>query len=140
MADYTEQLNQARTQEKKDEKEDNLAGQIGTINQITNVEFILILLLAIAKDVLDWILLFALGLGLFISRITNLFVTAILWIWCFSRLHKFPTKRFIGSFSIEMLPVIGDLSPTWTIFIVTIWIEQRIYLPKLLKRASKSTK
>jgi len=94
----------------------------------------LVLGLAILKDVLDWILLFAGGVGLVLSRITNLIITGILWLWCLFRLHKFPTKRFLGSFLIEMIPVVGTFSPTWTIFIATVWAEQKGYLPRWASR------
>ena len=136
MSDYTKQFNQEKAKNpkiviKKKKKREN------QISEISDVEFFLAFCLAILKDVLDWILLFAGGIGLILSRITNLIITGILWLWCFMRLRKFPTKRFIGGFVIEMIPIIGTISPTWTVFIATIWLEQKGYLPKLVSKLAK---
>jgi len=129
MPDYSEQFNQekAKDSKKKAKKKPKAAEPA---SEITDAEFFLVLCLAILKDVLDWVLLLAGGIGLIFSRITNLVITGILWLWCLMRLHKFPTKRFLGSFLIEMIPLVGTFSPTWTIFIVTIWAEQKGYMPK----------
>ncbi|MBL7154952.1 MAG: hypothetical protein ISS88_00390 [Candidatus Portnoybacteria bacterium] len=129
MPDYSEQFNQEKAKDsKKKVKKKPKAAQ--PTSEITDAEFFLVLCLAILKDVLDWVLLFAGGIGLILSRITNLVITGILWLWCSFRLHKFPTKRFLGGFLIEMIPLVGTFSPTWTIFIVTIWAEQKGYMPK----------
>jgi len=129
MPDYSAQLNQDRAKDsKKTVKKKRKAAQ--PTSEITDGEFFLVLCLTILKDVLDWILLFAGGIGLILSRITNLIITGILWLWCLVRLHKFPTKRFLGGFFIEMIPIVGTFSPTWTVFIVTIWAEQKGYMPK----------
>ncbi len=136
MSDYTKQFNQEKAKNpkiviKKKKKREN------QISEISDVEFFLAFCLAILKDVLDWVLLLAGGIGLILSRITNLVITGILWLWCISRLHKFPTKRFVGGFVIEMIPIIGTFSPTWTIFIATIWAEQKGYMPKWVSRLTK---
>ena len=129
MPDYSAQLNQEKAKDsKKTVKKKPKAAK--PASEITDVEFFLVLGLAILKDALDWVLLFAGGIGLILSRITNLVISGILWLWCLMRLHKFPTKRFLGSFLIEMIPLVGTFSPTWTIFIVTIWAEQKGYMPK----------
>jgi len=129
MPDYSAQFNQDKAKDsKKTVKKKPKATQ--PTSTITDAEFFLVLCLAILKDVLDWVLLLAGGIGLILSRITNLVITGILWLWCLMRLHKFPTKRFLGSFLIEMIPLMGTFSPTWTIFIVTIWAEQKGYMPK----------
>jgi len=129
MPDYSAQLNQDRANDsKKTVKKKPKAAQ--PTSEITAVEFFLVLCLSILKDVLDWILLFAGGIGLILSRFTNIAITGILWLWCLMRLHKFPTKRFLGGFLIEMIPLVGTFSPTWTIFIATIWTEQKGYMPK----------
>ena len=127
----SDQLAQERAKDKKNKKTIKTRKKIANrANQITDVEFFLILCLAILKDVLDWVLLAAVGIGLILSRITNLIIAGILWLWCLMRLHKFPTKRFLGSFLIEMIPFVGTFSPTWTIFIATIWVEQKGHMPK----------
>jgi len=134
MTDHTKENNQdlAKNLKVKGKKKTNQP-----ISDITDVEFFLAFCLAILKDVLDWILLFAGGIGLILSRITNLLITGILWLWCISRLHKFPTKRFIGGFVIEMIPVVGTIAPTWTIFIATIWGEEKGHIPKWVSKLAK---
>ncbi|MFH1671353.1 MAG: hypothetical protein ABH889_01075 [Candidatus Portnoybacteria bacterium] len=132
MPDFSEQLNQDRANDSnlKKKKKAEVKKLDSPASQIFDVEFFLVFGLAVLKDTLDWILLFAGGIGLILSRITNLIITGILWLWCLFRLHRFPTKRFLASFLIEMIPIVGTFSPTWTIFIATIWAEQKGYLPK----------
>ena len=137
MNDYTEELNQERGKDSKITVKKKKKEKENQISEISDIEFFLAFCLAILKDVLDWILLFAGGIGLILSRITNLIITGILWLWCFIRLRKFPTKRFIGGFVIEMIPIIGTISPTWTVFIATIWLEQKGYLPKWVSKLAK---
>ncbi len=138
MPDYVAQLNQERIKDKKNKKK--IKKRKKTIKQaskITDIELSLVLCLCLLKDILDWLLLFVVGIGLILSRITNLFITAILWLWCITRLHKFPTKRFVGGFVIEMIPFIGTVSPSWTMFVISIWVEQKGYMPKFLKKIKK---
>ena len=136
MPDYTDEFNQERAKnksvikKKKKKKSDQ-------INRITGAEFFVVFCLAMFKDVLDWILLLSAGIGFIINRITNIVITGILWLWCVIRLHKFPTKKFVGSFFIEMIPVLGTFSPTWTIFILIIYAEQRGHLPKWAEKLAK---
>jgi len=138
MPDYSAQLNQERTKDKENKKNKKKIKKRKKITEqaskITDIELSLVLCLCLLKDVLDWLLLFAAGIGLILSRITNLFIAGILWLWCITRLHKFPTKRFVGGFIIEMIPVIGTISPSWTAFIISIWVEQKGYTPKFLKK------
>ena len=130
MPDYSSQLNQARKIRKVKRK----VRKPGPSAEITGIEFIIVLSLAILKDLLDWVLLSAAGIGLILSRITTLGIAGILWLWFVIRLRKFPTKRFLGSFFIEMIPLIGTFSPTWTILVISIYAKQKGYLPKWLKR------
>ncbi len=134
MPEYLAQLNQDRFKDRRGEKKKKKSKITHPDTKITDAELFLVFILSVLKDALDWILLFAGGIGLIFSRITNLVITGILWLWCLFRLHKFPTKRFIGSFFIEMIPFIGTFSPTWTIFIATIWAEQKGYMPKLVSK------
>ncbi len=131
--EQSDQLAQERAKDRNNKKTAKARKKVtNRASQITDVEFFLVFGLSILKDVLDWVLLFAGGIGLILSRITNLVITGILLLWCLFRLHKFPTKRFLGGFLIEMIPLIGTFSPTWTIFIATIWVEQKGYMPKLV--------
>jgi len=130
MPDYTAQLNQARRTRKVKTK----SKESNPSTEITGIEFAIILSLAILKDLLDWILLFTAGIGLIVSRITTIGIAGILWLWLMIRLRKFPTKRFLGSFFIEMIPLIGTFSPTWTILIISIYGKQKGYLPKWIKK------
>jgi len=135
MPDYVAQLNEQRIKDKENKKKRKKRKKMTEqASKVTDIELSLILCLCLLKDALDWLLLFVVGIGLILSRITNLFITGILWLWCITRLHKFPTKRFVGGFIIEMIPVIGTISPSWTAFIISIWVEQKGYTPKFLKK------
>jgi hypothetical protein len=134
MPDYTDQLNQEKSQDQKKIKVKKKTTK--PISKITGAEFLIVLCLAASKDILDGVLLL-IGIGLVLSRITNIIITGALWLWCLMRLHKFPTQRFIGSFLLEMVPVLGTISPTWTIFILTIYAEQRGHLPKWASKLAR---
>lgn len=127
MPDYLKQLNQERASREIAKKKSPHSPQTSKINE---AELVFILLLTILKDFSDWLFLSFAGFGLIINRLTNIIITGILWFWCMMRLHKFPTKRFLGGFSVEMVPVIGTFSPTWTIFILSIWLEQKRHKTK----------
>lgn len=131
MPDYSSQLKQARRTRRT--KKESRSRKSSPNAEITGIEFSIFLSLAIFKDLLDWALLFAAGIGLIASRVTALIVAGILWLWLIIRLRKFPTKRFLASFFVEMLPLIGTFSPTWTIFVISIYAKQKGYLPKWLK-------
>jgi len=132
MPDYSAQLNQARRIRRVKKK--SRSRKTSPNAEITGVEFAIFLSLAIFKDLLDWVLLFTAGIGLILSRVTSFGIAGILWLWLIIRLRKFPTKRFLGSFFVEMIPLIGTFSPTWTILVISIYAKQKGYLPKWLKK------
>ncbi len=86
---------------------------------------------AVLNDLCDW-----LGLDLLLFRALDLITAGTLSLWCVIRLHQFPTARFGSSFLIELIPGLGDLSPTWTLFIISIYLEQRGRLPKIFSQIS----
>ncbi|MBU4030748.1 hypothetical protein KJ756_01115 [Patescibacteria group bacterium] len=88
-------------------------------NNITDAEFAIIGLIAFANDFCDWF-----GLDLLFFRMIDTVTAFILGFWCYFRLHKFPTGKFGGTFLIELIPIVGDISPTWTIFVVSMYFEQ----------------
>jgi len=130
MVDYTEQLNQARTEEKESGKLKKMAkkakSKILPESQIGDAEFAIIGMIAAVSDGLDY-----LGVDLLLFRLLDLCTAAILGLWCLFRLKKFPGARFASSFLIELIPFVGDFTPTWTIFVATTYAEQRGYLPKM---------
>lgn len=122
MPDYSALLNKARKIKKRAVKKRPKAAQ--TASEITDAEFCLIGSIAVINDLCDW-----LGLDLILFRLVDLITAAILGLWCLVRLGRFPSARFAGTFLIELIPVLGDISPTWTIFIISIYAEQKGYLP-----------
>lgn len=73
-----------------------------------------------ANDLCDWV-----GLDLLLFRMLDLGTAGILGLWCAIRLHKFPSARFGGTFLVELIPGLGDISPTWTVFIISVYLEQK---------------
>ena len=131
MPDYTDQWakERAKTQNEKVRTEKK---PIQPTSEITGVEFILIGAIAIANDLCDWI-----GLDLILFRLVDLATAAVLGLWCLIRLHRFPSARFGGTFIIELIPILGDFSPTWTLFIISVYAEQKGYMPKSLSKLTK---
>lgn len=131
MPNYLALLNQARKIKKRIVKKKPKAAQ--PTSEITDAEFIIIGAVAVINDLGDWV-----GLDLLLFRLVDLVTAGILGLWCLMRLHKFPSARFGGTFLIELIPGLGDLSPTWTIFIISIYAKQRGYLPKALTKLTKA--
>lgn len=134
MSDYTEQLNQARAKDNQKDTSPEAPDETESETQISTFEFILIGILAVMNDLCDWI-----GLDLIFFRMIDLCTAAILGLWCWFRLKKFPGTRFGISFLVELIPFLGDISPTWTIFVITTYAEQR-GIAGPLKTLSKITK
>lgn len=118
MPEHLAQLNQERANDRKKIKVKNRPTE--PVNEITSVEFILIGSIAVANDICDWI-----GLDLLLFRMIDLITAGILGLWCLIRLRKFPSVRFGATFLIELIPGLGDLSPTWTIFIISLYATQK---------------
>lgn len=134
MPDYSTQSAQLNQDRAKEQKTAVKIRQRPTHkSEITTVEFMIIGIIGLANDLCDW-----LGLDLLLFRMLDLGTAGILGLWCLIRLHKFPSARFGGTFLVELIPILGDLSPTWTIFIISIYIEQKGYLPKTLSRPTKT--
>ena len=90
------------------------------INEITGIEFACVGFIAVLNDLTDYV-----GLDLLFFRVIDLTTACILGLWCLLRLHRFPSARFGGTFLIELIPFVGDLSPTWTLFIISLYLEQK---------------
>ncbi|MFC1700945.1 hypothetical protein ACFLZ0_02310 [Patescibacteria group bacterium] len=125
MSNYTDQLAKARTKDRKDRIE-SITDTTLPESQISSVEFILIGIVALIDDALDY-----LGIGLLTFRFFGVCTATILGFWCVFRLKKFPTARFATTFISELIPFWGDFCPTWTIFVVWIYAEQRGHMPKI---------
>ncbi len=136
MPDYTERLaklNQLRKDTQKKAK-GKIKGKLKeksrqSISEITGAEWAIIGSIGVINDACDYF-----GLDLILFRALDLSTAGILGIWCFIRLHKFPSARFGGTFLIEMFPGIGDLSPTWTIFLISMYAEHNTQLGKIAKK------
>jgi len=119
MPDYSEQLNQARKKysAKTGKRKTKLAKPE---TDISGIEFLLIGSIAVASDACDYV-----GLDLLLFRAIDLTTSGILGLWCLMRLHEFPSARFGGTLLIELIPGLGDISPTWTIFIISVYLKQK---------------
>jgi hypothetical protein len=131
MPDYTAQLNQERAKNRRGVK--TKLKQASPVSEITDAEFIIIGAIGATNDLCDWI-----GLDLLLFRSIDLVTAGILGLWCLMRLRRFPTTRFGGTFLTELIPGLGDISPTWTLFIISIYAEQKGYLPKTLSKLTKA--
>jgi len=129
MADYSSQLSQAR---KKDPSKSKPASTDSSSDEITGAEFLLIGIIGFINDLLDYF-----GVDFLLFRIVDFLTAFILGCWCLFRLRKFPSARFGTTFVVELIPFLGDLSPTWTLFIISIYLEQKGYLPNKLSNLSK---
>ncbi len=76
--------------------------------------------IALLNDLADYV-----GLDLLFFRMIDLATAFILGFWCYFRLKKFPTGKFGGTFLVELTPIIGDLSPTWTLFIISVYLKNK---------------
>lgn len=87
---------------------------------ITDAEFMMIGSVAVLNDLADYV-----GLDLLFFRTVDLTTAFILGFWCYFRLKKFPAGKFSGTFLIELIPIVGDLSPTWTLFIISVYLKNK---------------
>lgn len=106
--------------EKPEKKEKPKAAEVLAKEKVKTVEFVLLLGLALLNDLADYF-----GVDLILFRAVDIFTGLFLWLWAMIKLNKFPTKKFMGTWLIELLPFIGDLSPTWTIFVLSIYLQQK---------------
>jgi len=87
---------------------------------ITEAEFMMIGSVAFLNDLADYV-----GLDLLFFRMVDLTTASILGFWCYFRLKKFPAGKFGGTFLIELTPIVGDISPTWTLFILSVYLKNK---------------
>jgi hypothetical protein len=131
MPDYSAEFNQNKAADRPKAKPKGNPNN--SASEISDVEFMLIGLVGVTNDLCDWI-----GLDLILFRILDLSTAGILGLWCVMRLRKFPSARFGTTFLVELIPGLGDLSPTWTVFIASVYAEQKGYLPKTLAKTIKA--
>lgn len=93
---------------------------------ITDAEFAIVGSVALMNDLCDWI-----GLDLLFFRMIDVSTAFILGLWCFFRLYKFPAGKFSATFLVELTPIIGDISPTWTVFIASVYFRRKKALSKM---------
>ncbi|MEA2113732.1 MAG: hypothetical protein U9P63_03715, partial [Patescibacteria group bacterium] len=87
---------------------------------ITDAEFMMIGSVALLNDIADYA-----GLDLISFRMIDICAASILGFWCYFRLKKFPAGKFGGTFLIELTPIVGDISPTWTLFILSEYLKNK---------------
>ena len=139
MQDYTEKINKLNQLRKKSQKSvkrkikkklKRKSDQL--ISEITTAEWMIVGSIAVINDACDYI-----GLDLIFFRSIDLITAVILGLWCFFRLHKFPSARFGATFIVELIPGLGDISPTWTIFIISMYLKHNSNLEELTKLTKK---
>ena len=130
---YSSQLNQERRQLAQKEKTKNKG--LGKEITVNIAEFLMLLLLAIAVDTVDWLDLT--GFGAIISRIIDLPALGLLWTWRIMKVIDRPGKaktkasfKIILFFLCEISPI--GLFPFWTAYIIYTWLGE--------KKASKVSK
>lgn len=130
------ELNQARQADKDESTKDEVQETSGSDSNITSAEFLLIGGLALIKDAVDVIITLSI-IGVILQVLVNIPITLMLWLWCVSRLKRFPTVKFLGTAGLECIPFLGAL-PLWTGFVIALWLKQTGYLPKWLSRTKRA--
>ena len=90
--------------------------------QISGVELAFILIIAILNDLTDII-----GLNLLLFRVLDLITGGILGFWSYFRSSKAQKYlyQYLGTFLIEMIPLLGDILPGWTFFVLYIYRQNK---------------
>ena len=101
--------------------------------QVCLAELFLILPIAFLNDVLDWF-----GVDLFLFRSVDLITAFILGFWLFLKSGSFPTKRYLSTFVIEIIPFLGDITPSWSLFVLILFLKQNKEAPVSSKKSTKS--
>lgn len=80
-----------------------------------------IMLVAALVDILGFV-----GVDLILVRIPYLVAFAVVWIWSFTKGVKKtdPVPRLITASLIEVMPFLGDFSPTWSILVMLTYFKQ----------------
>jgi len=122
MADYSDKLNQDRSESQRPAKKTN-SEPVNPNIEITNAEWMIVGFVAVLSDLL----------GPF-----GFPCVLILCFWSAFKFHKFPTKKIIVAGSAEILSF-GFL-PGWTGYVFSLFLEQKGYLPKSMPQTGKSLK
>lgn len=88
------------------------------IKNVSVIELAFLTFLAVANDVFDWF-----GLDLLLFRSFDFVVGLTFAIWSLFRLKKTKKAAYgsLATFLIEAIPLIGDISTTWTFFMIYLW-------------------
>jgi len=129
---YSSELNQERRQSAQKEKAKIKSP--GKEIAVNIAEFIMLLILAITVDTVDWLDLT--GFGAIIARIVDIPALGLLWAWRIIKTIDRPSKvrrkasfKIIFFFLCEISPF--GLFPFWTAYIIYTWLEE--------KKASKAS-
>ena len=92
---------------------------------LSNTTIVLMVSVALFYDVLQWLLGF-----LFMGWLVSIVAWMTFYVWFKIRgLSFMKPKRFAtfgGSFIIEMIPIVGDILPTWTAAITYLALDSKV--------------
>ena len=107
---------------------------------LNNTTIVLMGVTALFFDALQWLLGW-----IFMGWLVTIFAGLTFYVWFKTKGMSFmKPKRFAtfgGSFIIELIPVVGDILPTWTAAIVYLALDSKIkkVLPASAQKAISST-
>lgn len=119
--------------------------EIGAKNEskkISTISFVIMLLLALLADAFGWISIYlfvvpVVGQVIYFSAYIFKFIFGgIIYIWAYLNGGKSPMKILgaeLGSLTIELIPGLGDILPTFTALVIGVYLKNRLEnkLPKL---------
>lgn len=92
---------------------------------LNNTTIALMISVAIFYDVLQWLLAF-----IFMGWLVSIFALLTFYVWFKTKGMSFmKPKRFAafgGSFIIELIPIVGDILPTWTASIIYLALDSKL--------------
>lgn len=92
---------------------------------LNNTTIVLMVSVALFYDALQWLLTF-----IFMGWLVGIFAGLTFYVWFKLRgLSFMKPKRFAtfgGSFILELIPVVGDILPTWTAAITYLALDSKI--------------
>lgn len=92
---------------------------------LNNTTIVLMVSVALFYDALQWLLGW-----IFMGWLVSIFAWLTFYVWFKTRGMSFMTPKrlatFGGSFIIELIPIVGDVLPTWTAAITYLALDSKI--------------
>jgi len=107
---------------------------------VPGAEFLIFFCIAVFFETFDYLLLLIPVIGWALVRIIDFAPMIILGLWSIMRFRVFPGKGLTSGLMLEWIPIVGDLLPTWPIFVFLMYLENRGKLPNWLKWILGKTK